>query len=155
MIERTWTLLQHSECIDEWMTQELSSIKLRRGYAGAGLSGNIEEYATIRQGPNAVSFTGGVDPLLATPFRIAAAGAAALAATGLAAAELWQQRTGRPQTVTVDLRHATASLRGGLYMRLGGGPLPDERNPIMGVYPTRDGRWAYIHSNSRIILRPR
>jgi type IV secretory pathway TrbL component len=71
------------------------------------------------QGPNAVSFTGGADPLLATPFRIAAAGAAALAATGLAAADLWQQRTGRPQTVTVDLRHATASLRGGLSDPLG------------------------------------
>ncbi len=99
------------------------------------------------QGPNTVSFTGGADPLLPTPFRIAAAGAAALAATGLAAAELWQQRTGRPQTLTVDLRHATASLRSGLYMRLGDGPVPDERNPIMGVYPTRDGRWAYIHSN--------
>jgi crotonobetainyl-CoA:carnitine CoA-transferase CaiB-like acyl-CoA transferase len=99
------------------------------------------------QGPNTVSFTGGADPLLPTSFRIAAAGAAALAATGLAAAELWQQRTGQPQSVTVDLRHATASLRSGLYMRLGDGPLPDERNPIMGVYPTRDGRWAYIHSN--------
>jgi crotonobetainyl-CoA:carnitine CoA-transferase CaiB-like acyl-CoA transferase len=99
------------------------------------------------QGPNTVSFTGGADPLLPTPFRIAAAGAAAIAATGLAAAELWQQRTGRPQTVSVDLRHATASLRSGLYMQLGDGPVPDERNPIMGVYPTRDGRWAYIHSN--------
>src|SRR3954468_7063946 len=99
------------------------------------------------QGPNTVSFTGGADPLLPTPFRIAAAGAAAIAAAGLAAAGLWEQRTGRPQTVSVDLRHATASLRSGLYMRLGGGPLPDERNPIMGVYPTRDGRWAYIHSN--------
>jgi len=99
------------------------------------------------QGPNTVSFTGGADPLLPTSFRIAAAGAAALAAAGLAAAELWQQRTGRPQAVTVDLRHATASLRSGLYMRLGDGPLPDERNPIMGVYPTRGGRWAYIHSN--------
>src|SRR3954451_3248406 len=29
---------------------------------------------------------------------------------------------------------------------LGDGPVPDERSPIMGVYPTRDGRWAYIHS---------
>src|SRR5439155_6104829 len=99
------------------------------------------------QGPNTVSFTGGADPLLPTPFRIAAAGAAAIAVTGLAAADLWQQRTGRPQAVSVDLHHATASLRSGLYMRFGDGPVPDERNPIMGVYPTRDGRWAYIHSN--------
>src|SRR3954447_22720464 len=93
------------------------------------------------QGPNTVSFTGGADPILPTPFRIAAAGAAALAATGLAAAELWQQRTGRPQPVTVDLRHAAASLRSGLYMRLGDELVPEERNPIMGVYPTQGGRW--------------
>jgi crotonobetainyl-CoA:carnitine CoA-transferase CaiB-like acyl-CoA transferase len=111
------------------------------------LAAILESTGLSRQGPNTLSFTGRADPLLPTPFRIAAAGAAALAAPGLAAAELWQQRTGRPQTVTVDLRHATASLRSGLYMRLGDEPVPDERNPIMGVYPTGDGRWAYIHSN--------
>jgi hypothetical protein len=37
-----------------------------------------------------VVFTGGADPVLPTPFRIGVAGAATLAATGLAAAELWQ-----------------------------------------------------------------
>ena len=36
----------------------------------------------------AVEITGGADPVLPTPFRIGAAGAAALAATGLAAADL-------------------------------------------------------------------
>jgi hypothetical protein len=42
-----------------------------------------------------VEITGGADPVLPTPFRIGAAGAAALAATGLAAADLWELRTGR------------------------------------------------------------
>ena len=93
-----------------------------------------------------VSFSGGADPILPTPFRIGAAGAAAIAASGLAAADLWEQRSGRPQDVAVDLRQATAALRSALYMRLGDGPVPDERSPIMGVYPTKDGRWAYIHS---------
>src|SRR5437764_1105901 len=58
------------------------------------------------QGPNTVSFTGGADPLLPTPFRISAAGAAAIAAAGLAAAELWEQRNGRPQTGSGDVRPA-------------------------------------------------
>jgi hypothetical protein len=40
-------------------------------------------------------FTGGADPVLPTPFRIGAAGAATLAASGLAATELWQVRTGQ------------------------------------------------------------
>src|SRR5262245_65556166 len=55
-------------------------------------------------------FTGGADPVLPTPFRIGAAGAATLAATGLAARELWQARTGRRQRVTVVLARLTASL---------------------------------------------
>ena len=45
-----------------------------------------------------VVFTGGADPVLPTPFRIGVAGAATLAATGLAATELWQARTGRRPT---------------------------------------------------------
>jgi crotonobetainyl-CoA:carnitine CoA-transferase CaiB-like acyl-CoA transferase len=94
-----------------------------------------------------VTFTGGVDPVLPTPFRIGAAGAASLAACGLAAAELWQLRTGRRQQVGVDLRQATAALRSGHYLQLAGTDISSARNPIMGFYPTRDGRWSYLHCN--------
>jgi crotonobetainyl-CoA:carnitine CoA-transferase CaiB-like acyl-CoA transferase len=94
-----------------------------------------------------VAFTGGTDPVLPTPFRIGTAAAATLAATGLAAAELWEARSGRRQQVTVDLRQATASLRSGHYMSLGTGNLSPARNSIMGVYPARDGRWSYLHCN--------
>jgi len=38
----------------------------------------------------------------------------------------------------VDLRHATASLRSGHYMKLGEGEVSHARNTIMGVYPTKD-----------------
>jgi crotonobetainyl-CoA:carnitine CoA-transferase CaiB-like acyl-CoA transferase len=95
----------------------------------------------------AVSFTGGDDPVLPTPFRIGAAGAATLAATGLAVSELWELRTGRRQSVAVDVRQATASLRSGHYMKLGDAGVSTERNTIMGVYPTKDGRWSYLHCN--------
>src|SRR5437868_1457580 len=93
------------------------------------------------------SFTGGGDPVLATPFRIGAAGAATVAAAGLAAAHLWELRSGRRQQVGVDLRQATASLRSGTYMKLGEGELSSARNSIMGCYPTQDGRWSYLHCN--------
>ena len=96
---------------------------------------------------DAVAFTGGTDPILPTPVRIGGAGAATLAATGLAAADLWQLRTGRGQSVAVDLRRATASLRSGHYMKLGEGEVSTRRNSIMGVYPTKDGRWSYLHCN--------
>jgi len=95
----------------------------------------------------AVTFTGGADPVLPTPFRIGAAGAATIAASGLAAAALWQARTGRRQQVTVDLRQAAASLRSGHYMKLADAKVSTARNSIMGVYPTRDGRWSYLHCN--------
>ena len=94
-----------------------------------------------------VMFTGGADPVLPTPFRIGAAGAATLAASGLAATELWHVRTGRRQRVTVDLRQATAALRSGHYLQLAGADVSSERNTIMGLYPTRDGRWSYLHCN--------
>src|SRR5450631_1052077 len=86
----------------------------------------------------AVKFSGAVDPILPTPFRIGAAAAATVAATGLAASELWEIRTGRQQQVAVDVRQATASLRSGHYMKLGDSEVSSARNTIMGVYPTRD-----------------
>jgi crotonobetainyl-CoA:carnitine CoA-transferase CaiB-like acyl-CoA transferase len=96
---------------------------------------------------DAVTFTGGTDPILPTPFRIGVAGAATLAATGIAAADLWEQRTGRRQAIGVDVRQAAASLRSGHYLQVGDGHVSAERNSIMGVYPTKDGRWSYIHAN--------
>jgi crotonobetainyl-CoA:carnitine CoA-transferase CaiB-like acyl-CoA transferase len=95
----------------------------------------------------AVTFSGGSDPVLPTPFRIGTAAAATLGASGLAASRLWEARTGRRQGVAVNLRQATASLRSGHYMRLGDGRVSTARNTIMGVYPSRDGRWSYLHCN--------
>ena len=95
----------------------------------------------------AVEVTGGADPVLPTPFRIGAAGAAALAATGLAAADLWELRSGRRQQVAVDLRQAVASLRSGHYLQVNGAKVRNERNPVMGMYPAKNGRWSYLHAN--------
>jgi len=95
----------------------------------------------------AVEITGGDDPVLPTPFRIGAAGAAALAATGLAAADLWELRTGRRQEVAVSLRQAVASLRSGHYLQVNGAKVREDRNPVMGMYPAKNGRWSYIHAN--------
>ena len=95
----------------------------------------------------AVEITGGTDPILPTPFRIGETSAAALAAVGLAVADLWELRTGRRQEVAVDTRQATASLRSGRYMQMDGAPVSTERNTVMGVYPAKNGRWSYLHCN--------
>src|SRR5436305_7203448 len=96
---------------------------------------------------SSVEITGGGDPVLPTPFRITETSAAALAATGLAAADLWELRTGRRQQVAVDARQATASLRSGHYLKMEKAELSHERNPVMGMYPAKNGRWSYIHAN--------
>lgn len=89
----------------------------------------------------------GSEPVLPTRYRVGTAGAAALAATGLAAAELWRLRTGRQQTVEVPMRPATISLRSGRYMRINNNPPGRVWDPLSGFYPTRDGRWAMLHTN--------
>ena len=89
----------------------------------------------------------GADPVLRTPYRVGAAGAAALGAVGLAASELWFLRTSRRQQVNVDLRAAVASLRSGYYLRIDGKPPPAPWDPMSGFYPVRDGRWVSIHCN--------
>jgi crotonobetainyl-CoA:carnitine CoA-transferase CaiB-like acyl-CoA transferase len=94
-----------------------------------------------------VEITGGADPVLPTSFRIGETSAAALAATGLAVSDLWELRTGRKQDVAVDLRQATASLRSGHYLKMEQAQVSHERNPVMGMYPAKDGHWSYIHAN--------
>src|SRR5207253_6683291 len=84
---------------------------------------------------------------LPTPCRIGAACGPPRAASGLAATALWQARSARRHRVPVDLRQATAALRSGHYLQLAGTDVSSERNTIMGFYPTRDGRWSYLHCN--------
>ena len=88
----------------------------------------------------------GADPVLPTNFKIGTAASATIAATALAAAELWRQRTGRAQTVGVDMRAAVAAFRSERYLRVNG-EAPHERDPLFGFYRTVDGRWVQIHSN--------
>jgi crotonobetainyl-CoA:carnitine CoA-transferase CaiB-like acyl-CoA transferase len=94
-----------------------------------------------------VEITGGTDPVLPTPFKISETAAAAVAATGLAASDLWEMRTDRKQEVAVDVRHATASLRSGNYLQVNDVKVRGDRNPVMGMYPAKNGRWSYIHAN--------
>ncbi len=94
-----------------------------------------------------VEITGGMDPILPTPFRIGEAAAASLAAVGLGVSDIWKLRTGRGQDIKVDTRRATASLRSSRYLMMDGAPVVAERTPVMGVYPAKNGRWSYLHCN--------
>jgi crotonobetainyl-CoA:carnitine CoA-transferase CaiB-like acyl-CoA transferase len=90
----------------------------------------------------------GHDPILGNRFPVGEAAAVALAAGGVAVSDLWELKTGRSQKVRVEVRRAGVSLRANLVMRLNGGPVPPspaEDNPLVALYPCRDGRWVHIH----------
>ena len=89
----------------------------------------------------------GADPMLPTDVKIGTAATAVIAATALAATEVWRLRTGRAQAVSVDMRAAIAAFRSERYLRVDDGPAPDGRSPLFGFYPTADGRWVQIHAN--------
>ncbi len=87
------------------------------------------------------------DPILPTNFLIEAAGAGALAAVGLAAADLWALRGGAQQGVSVDSRTAAVALRSERYLRVDQKAPPDPWSPIAGFYQAGDGRWIQLHTN--------
>jgi crotonobetainyl-CoA:carnitine CoA-transferase CaiB-like acyl-CoA transferase len=89
----------------------------------------------------------GRDPVLPTNFLLGTAGSVAIAAGGVAAADLWYVRTGRRQHVTLDMRAAAAALRSDRYLRIDGKPPSNPWGRISGFYQTRDGRWNQLHCN--------
>jgi crotonobetainyl-CoA:carnitine CoA-transferase CaiB-like acyl-CoA transferase len=97
---------------------------------------------------DAVTLTG-EEPQLPSSFRVAAAAQASVAATGLAAANIWKLRSGEQQDVSVDMRHAVVECRSERYLRVDGKPPPPAWDAIAGVYKTRDRRFVRLHTNFR------
>jgi len=95
---------------------------------------------------DAVTLTGD-EPQLPSSFRIAAAAQAGVAAAGMAAAQLWQLRSGQSQDVAVDMRHAVVECRSERYLRVDGKPPGPAWDAIAGIYKTGDGRFVRLHTN--------
>ncbi|MCF8466700.1 MAG: CoA transferase [Sneathiella sp.] len=97
----------------------------------------------------------GSDPVYSTRFKVAQTGAAVLAATGVAISDIWEMKTGRPQTVSVDVRHAAMALNSvahlmdrqvdGSYKVRGDSLLSQMAYETIRAYPTKDGRWFMPH----------
>jgi CoA-transferase family III len=94
---------------------------------------------------DALTLTGD-EPQLPSSFRVAAAAQVSVAASGLAAAEIWKMRSGEAQDLTVDMRHAVIECRSERYLRVDNKPPPPAWDAIAGVYKTRDG-FVRLHTN--------
>ena len=93
-----------------------------------------------------VSFTA-TDRSLPSSFHVGPVAAATIAAQALAAAQLWQLRSGAAQAVEVNQRRALAMFRSERYLTLNGKPPKDPFSPLFGYYATCDGRWIQLHTN--------
>jgi crotonobetainyl-CoA:carnitine CoA-transferase CaiB-like acyl-CoA transferase len=103
--------------------------------AAASPAGEAGEEVTLR----------GADPVLPTPPRVGEFGAAAIAASALAAARLLAHRTGAKQQVTVDVDAAAAAMRSWTYLA---GAADAARPPSSGpqlFFATEDDRWIFLH----------
>ena len=95
----------------------------------------------------------GDDPVVPSPFRIGTGVSSALGMVGSAAARLWELRNGRSQEISIDLRHAVASLSSMRWVQLDGEPaLSQFPHPngsaalTTGLYECADGRWVHMQS---------
>jgi len=89
----------------------------------------------------------GRDPVVPSRYPVGLASASALAAQAVGIIEIWKQRGGRDQTVTIDLRRAAVpGLRTISHTRRGGRrlqiPWPATERQVF--FPTADGRLMYL-----------
>ncbi len=89
----------------------------------------------------------GAEPVLPSSFAVGTAMQASVAASALAAAEVWRARTGRAQRVGVDMRAAAIAARSERFLEIDGKPAPELWDKIAGAYQCGDGRYVRLHTN--------
>jgi crotonobetainyl-CoA:carnitine CoA-transferase CaiB-like acyl-CoA transferase len=89
----------------------------------------------------------GEEPQLPSSFRVAAAAQVSIAAAAMAAANIWQLRSGQVQDIAIDMRHAVVECRSERYLRVDGKPPGPAWDAIAGVYKAGDGRFVRLHTN--------
>ena len=99
----------------------------------------------------------GRDPFYRTPFRMGETLAAALAARGVAANDLWELRTGSRQQISIDVRAAAATSLGGeitllrndkgSYRHIPGSASMEHMVALTQPWATADGGWFLPHTN--------
>lgn len=114
---------------------------------------DIERAATLAGlalAPDADIEVTGADPVLASPFHLGEGAATALALAGQEADGIARMRGHAPQRVSVDVRHAAASLHSFALLTLDGArpPLtPRAGIALTGVFECAGGRYIHLHGS--------
>lgn len=92
----------------------------------------------------ALSFTG-EEPIFRSRLRTASAMAIPIAAEALGVAALWRLRTGKRQSIVVDLKSAAAAVNSTHYIKQSGYNIGygfAVADPLTGFFQAADGRWV-------------
>src|SRR5437868_4544631 len=95
---------------------------------------------------DAIELTG-AEPVMPSSFAFGTVAQVTIGAAALAAGELWRLRTGRRQSISIDMRDAAIDFRSERYMRVNGAGRPEMWDRIAGLYRCGDGRWMRLHTN--------
>src|SRR2546430_12834851 len=95
---------------------------------------------------DAIELTG-AEPVMPSSFAFGTVAQVTIGVAALAAGELWRLRTGRRQSISVEMRDAAIDFRSERYMRVNGEGRPEMWDRIAGLYRCGDGRWVRLHTN--------
>ncbi len=87
----------------------------------------------------------GSEPALPSSFFVGVMAQASIAAVALAAAKIWEQRSGRAQSVSVAMRRAALEFISERLFTLDGAGQKGFRDPLAGIYQCKDGGWVRPH----------
>ncbi|HEX5939393.1 MAG TPA: CoA transferase [Dehalococcoidia bacterium] len=113
---------------------------IERAARSAGLELAAETEVTVE----------GDDPVLASPFHLGEGAATALALLGQEASRIWVERGGKSQSLSIDIRHAAASLFSYALLRLdGASPVRPQNNdpPVTWIWHCADDRYILLHGS--------
>jgi crotonobetainyl-CoA:carnitine CoA-transferase CaiB-like acyl-CoA transferase len=89
----------------------------------------------------------GADPVLPSSFAVGTVAQTTIAGVAAAAANLWCERSGDVQELSVDMRHAALEFLSERYFRVDGNPPASPWDAIAGPYRCGDGHWVRLHTN--------
>lgn len=108
------------------------------------------ELAGLKLAPETEITIHGDDPVLPSPFHLGEGAATALALVGQEADRIWQMRGGKRQVLSVDIRHAAASLHSYTVLAVeGAAPVREERPgpAVTAIWECGDGRYIHLHGS--------